>query len=84
MVTSLFGRFSAQKEPRYLLGRRLGGPQYRSGRFGEEKFIFPLPGIEPKVLGFVARSLTPYPVECNYKMYVDLLQMYVCMYLMFC
>jgi hypothetical protein len=29
------------KEPRYPLDRRLGGPQSRSGRFGEEKILDP-------------------------------------------
>jgi hypothetical protein len=31
----------------YTLHRRLGGPQSRSGRGGEEKNSQPLPGIEP-------------------------------------
>jgi hypothetical protein len=35
------------KSPRYLLDRRLGGPQSRSGRGGEEKNSQPLPGLEP-------------------------------------
>jgi hypothetical protein len=30
-------RFTPEKEYRYPLNRRLGGPQSRSGRFGEEK-----------------------------------------------
>jgi hypothetical protein len=30
-------RFTSGKEPRYPLDRRLGGPQSRSGRRGEEK-----------------------------------------------
>jgi len=33
--------------PHYPLDRRLGGPQSRSGRGGEEKKSQPLPGIEP-------------------------------------
>jgi hypothetical protein len=36
--------------PRYQLYRRLGGPQSRSGRCGEEK-KFALLGIEPEFLG---------------------------------
>jgi hypothetical protein len=32
---------------RYPLDRRLGGPQSRSGRGGEEKNSQPPPGIEP-------------------------------------
>jgi hypothetical protein len=35
------------KSPWYPLDRRLGGPQSRSGRGGEEKNSQPLPGIEP-------------------------------------
>jgi hypothetical protein len=35
------------KSPSYPLDRRLGGPQSRSERDGEEKNSQPLPGIEP-------------------------------------
>jgi hypothetical protein len=35
---SRFGLFSPGKEPRYPLDRRLGGPQTRSERSGEEKY----------------------------------------------
>jgi hypothetical protein len=35
------------KSPWYPLDRRLGGPQSRSGRGGEEKNSQPAPGIEP-------------------------------------
>jgi hypothetical protein len=35
------------KSPLYPLDRRLGGPQSRSGRSGEEKNSQPPPGIEP-------------------------------------
>jgi hypothetical protein len=35
---------------RYLLKRRLGGPQNQSGRFGEEKYRLPLPGFEPRTV----------------------------------
>jgi len=35
------------KSPWYSLDRRLGGPQSRSGRGGEEKNSQPPPGIEP-------------------------------------
>jgi hypothetical protein len=35
------------KNPRHTLDRRLGGPQSRSGRGGEEKNSQPPPGIEP-------------------------------------
>jgi hypothetical protein len=43
------GEWSASRPgrfPRYPLDRRLGGPQSRSGRCGEEKNLLPLPGIE--------------------------------------
>jgi hypothetical protein len=36
------------KEARYPLDWRLGGPQSRSGRGGEEKNSQPPPGIEPQ------------------------------------
>jgi hypothetical protein len=43
-------RFTHQgKSPWYLMDKRLGGPQSRSGRGGEDKnSIIPLPGIEPR------------------------------------
>jgi hypothetical protein len=45
---SLSGHFTPQgKRPWYTLCRRLGGPQSRSGRGGEEKNSQPPPGIEP-------------------------------------
>jgi hypothetical protein len=37
------------KNPWYLLDRRLGGPQSRSGCGGEEKNSQPLPGVEPPI-----------------------------------
>jgi hypothetical protein len=36
-----------EKIPSYPLDRRLGGPQSRYGRGGEEKNSQPPPGIEP-------------------------------------
>jgi hypothetical protein len=36
------------------LNRRLGGPQNRSGRGGEEKNSQPLPGLEPPIIQPVA------------------------------
>jgi hypothetical protein len=39
-----------RKEPWYPLDRRLGGPQSRSGRGGEEKNSQPLPGLEPSII----------------------------------
>jgi hypothetical protein len=37
------------------LDRKLGGPQSRSGRGGEEKNFQPLPGLEPPVIQSVAQ-----------------------------
>jgi hypothetical protein len=37
------------------LERRLGGPQSRSGRGGEEKDSQPLPGLEPPIVQPVAQ-----------------------------
>jgi hypothetical protein len=34
----------------YPLDRRLGGPQSRSGRVGEEKNSQPLPGLETSII----------------------------------
>jgi hypothetical protein len=39
--------YSQRKSPWYPLYRRVGGPQSRSGRGGEEKNSQPQPGIEP-------------------------------------
>jgi hypothetical protein len=45
------------KEPLVSLDRKLGGPQSRSGRGGEEKNSQHPPGIEPKNPDRPARSL---------------------------
>jgi hypothetical protein len=42
--------------PRYPLYRRLGEPQSRPKRYGKEKNILSLPGIEPWFLGHMACS----------------------------
>jgi hypothetical protein len=47
---------SQGKSPWYLLNRRLGGPQSRFGRDGEEKNSQPPPGIEPQNSDRPARS----------------------------
>jgi hypothetical protein len=39
--------YSQGNIPWYPLDRKLGGPQSRSGRGGEEKYSQPPPGIEP-------------------------------------
>jgi hypothetical protein len=42
----------------YPLDRRLGGPQNRSGRGGEEKNSYSLPGLEPPIIQPAARRYT--------------------------
>jgi hypothetical protein len=42
----------------YPLDRRLGGPQSRSGRGGEEKNSQPLPGLESPIIQPVAQRYT--------------------------
>jgi hypothetical protein len=37
-------------EPHYPQNWRLGGHQSWSGHFGNEKNLFPLPGIEPRIV----------------------------------
>jgi hypothetical protein len=46
--------------PRYPLDRRLGGPQSRSGRSGEEKNLLPLPEIEPRLSSPVPVAVLTY------------------------
>jgi hypothetical protein len=45
------------KSSRHLLDRRLGGPQSQSERYGEDKNLLPLSGIEPGLPGRLARIL---------------------------
>jgi hypothetical protein len=47
-----------QGRPWYPLDRRLGGPQSRSGRGGEEKNSQPLPGLEVPIKQPVAQCYT--------------------------
>jgi hypothetical protein len=47
----------------YPLERRLGEPQTRSGRYGDEKNPLTLPEIEPRLLGRSVRSLVSIPTE---------------------
>jgi hypothetical protein len=44
------GRFIPKKQRRYPLNRRLGGPQSRSGRFGENKNLLSLPEFESRTV----------------------------------
>jgi hypothetical protein len=46
------------KSPWYPLGRRLVGPQSRSGCGGEEKNSQPLPGLEPTIIQVVVLRYT--------------------------
>jgi hypothetical protein len=46
------------KPPCYSLDRRLGEPQIRSGRGGEEKNSYPLSGLEPSIIQPVAQRYT--------------------------
>jgi hypothetical protein len=46
------------KSPLYPLDRRLGGPQSRSGRGGEEKNSQHIPGLEPPIIQPVAQRYT--------------------------
>jgi hypothetical protein len=46
------------KSPSYPLDRKLGGPQSRSERGGEEKNSQPLPGIEPPIIQTVVQRYT--------------------------
>jgi hypothetical protein len=48
------------KGPRYPFYRRLGGPQSRSGRYGEVKIFFTVPGFE------LPLSLVVQPVASRY------------------
>jgi hypothetical protein len=55
---------------RYPLYRRLGRPQSPSGRYGEEKFYYPIPRIEPRIIGRSDSSLIAMPTEqWNVKMW---------------
>jgi hypothetical protein len=47
--------------PRYSRNRRIGVPHRWSARFGEDKNILPLSGIEPRFLGRPARSVVTIP-----------------------
>jgi hypothetical protein len=50
--------YSQEKSPWYPLDRRMGGSQSRSGRGGEEKNSYPLPGLEPLIIQPVAQRYT--------------------------
>jgi hypothetical protein len=48
------------KSPLYTLAKKLGGPQGRSGRCGEENFL-PMPGIESRFIGSLLSRKVSYP-----------------------
>ena len=49
--------YPRERGPRYSLNRGLGGPQSRSGNFGEDKNLLTLPGFEPRYFGSTFLSL---------------------------
>jgi hypothetical protein len=51
--------------PRCRLGRNLGGPQSQSGRYGKEKNILPIGGIEFRFLGVSSQWLRNYTERNN-------------------
>jgi hypothetical protein len=54
---------TGETAPWYLLHRRLGGTQSRSGRYGEKKNSCPLPRTEPRLLGRPASSVLSIQTE---------------------
>jgi hypothetical protein len=61
--------YPQEKGPRYPLDGRVGGPQSRYGRGGEEKNSQPLPVFEPLISQSVARRcITELPMTyCVFK-----------------
>ena len=45
------------KKHRYPFNTRLGGPQSRSERFGEDKNLVSLPGFEPRIIQLVTLAV---------------------------
>jgi hypothetical protein len=64
--------YPRRKDPQYPFDRRLSGPQNRSGGYGEEKNLLPLPRIKPRVVQFVVCPYTylaiPIIACVNYKL----------------
>jgi hypothetical protein len=59
------------KSPRKILYTRRGGPQSRSGRYGEKSLA--LPGIDPRFLDHPAHSPSLYqPIKLNLFLILDL------------
>jgi hypothetical protein len=51
--------------PQYPLYRRLGRPQSRYGRCGEEENLLALPGIKHRFFGSTIRSVVAIPIELS-------------------
>jgi hypothetical protein len=65
------GRFTPrERAPFYPLDRRLGGPQSRSGRGGEEKNSQPPPAIEPEYTDRPAHIPVSIPSELSRLLFV--------------
>jgi hypothetical protein len=58
-VVNMLRPFYPRRKLRYTLKMRLGEVESRSGRFGEEKYLFPLPGFQVRVFQPVAFWLYP-------------------------
>jgi hypothetical protein len=54
--------YNRERTPQYRLNVRLGGPQSRSGHYGEEKNLLALSGFEPWIVQPVAQSLHRLPL----------------------
>jgi hypothetical protein len=54
--------YPRRKSPGYLMDRRLGGPQSRSGRRGEEKFLDPTGPYTP----YTDCAIPAHQISCKY------------------
>jgi hypothetical protein len=61
------GRFTSGEKPRYPLDKRLGGPQNRSGQYGDST----LPRLEHRSLDRPARSLSLCRLQFNFSVFVS-------------
>jgi hypothetical protein len=61
---------------RYPLNGKLGGYQGRLGCCGEEKYLRPLPGIEPRLLGRRASSPLLHRLIPHFTTFITLLYYY--------
>jgi len=66
LVKFMLRPFHSRSKIRYFpWNRRVGVPQSRRGRWGEEKTLLPLPRIEAQFLGSPARILVTMPTESD-------------------